>query len=141
MALLALVQSSARSIKVLVLLLPEMTAIGEMFAGISSREASPSSMLAWDEASAGGGRPSGLLGRDVGTTAVAGLLGGECWDSQLDASSTAWDRSLSTSSVILPLGLGGDLGGLVIKTVGMSLRGGIFQSGSSIGGEGISISK
>ena len=65
-ALLALVQSSAKSIEVLVLLLPEMAAIREMLVGISSREASPSSMLAWDEVSAGGSRPSGFLGRDVG---------------------------------------------------------------------------
>ena len=77
-ALLALVQSSAKSIEVLVLLLPEMAAIGEMLAGISSREASPSSMLAWDEVSAGGSRPSGLHGRDMRTTAVVTLHGGDC---------------------------------------------------------------
>ena len=140
-ALLALVQSSAKSIEVLVLLLPEMAAIGEMLAGISSREASPSSMLAWDEVSAGSSRPSGFHGRDMRTTAVVGLLGDDCWDPQLDTSNTAWDRRLLTFTVILPLDLAGDLGGLVIKTVGMSSRGGIFWSGSSIGGEGISISK
>ena len=33
--------------------LPEVAVIGEMLAGISSREASPSSRLAWDEVSAG----------------------------------------------------------------------------------------
>ena len=140
-ALLTLVQSSAKSIKVLVLLLPEMAAIGEMLVGISSREASPLSMLAWDEVLAGDSRPSGLHGGDVRTTAVVTLLGSDYWDSQLDASNTAWDRRLLTSVVILPSDLGGDLGGLVIKTVGMSSRGGIFWSGSSIGGEGISISK
>ena len=140
-ALLALVQSSAKSIEVLVLSLLEMAAIGEMVAGISSREASPSSMLAWDEVLAGSSRPSGLCGGDMRTTTVVSLLGGDSWDSQLDASNTAWDRRLLTSAVILPLDLRGDLGGLVIRTVGMSFRGGIFQSGSSIGGEGISISK
>ena len=87
-----------------------MAAIGEMLAGISSREASPSSVLAWDEVSAGSSKPSGLHGRDVRTTAVVGLLGGDSWDSQLDASNTAWDRRLLTSVVILPSDLGGDLG-------------------------------
>ena len=87
------------------LLLPEMAAIREMLAGISSREASPSSMLAWDEVSAGGSRPSGLCGRDMRTTAVVSLLGGDCWDSQLDVSNTAWDRRLLISIGILPLGL------------------------------------
>ena len=48
-ALLALVQSSARSTKGLMLLLLEMSAIGEMLAGMSSREPSASSMLTWDE--------------------------------------------------------------------------------------------
>ena len=98
-------------------------------------------MLAWDEVLAGGGRPSGLHGGDVRTTAVVSLLGGDCWDSQLDASNTAWDRRLLMFVVILPLGLRGDLGGLVTTTVGMSLRGSIFLSGSSMGGKGISISK
>ena len=40
-ALLVLVWSSAKSIKVLVLSLPETAAIAEMLVGISSREASP----------------------------------------------------------------------------------------------------
>ena len=119
-ALLALVQSSAKSIEVLVLSLLEMAAIGEIWAGISSREASPSSMLAWDEISAGSGRPSDFHCRDMRTTAVVGLLGDDCWDPQLDASNTARDRRLLTSIVIQPSDLGGDLGGLVIKTVGMS---------------------
>ena len=75
-ALLVLAQSSAKSIEALVLSLPQMSAIGEMLVGISSREASPSSMLAWDEVLAGSGRPSGLHGRDMRTTAVVTLLGG-----------------------------------------------------------------
>ena len=71
---------------------------------------------------------------------MVGLLGGDCWDSELNASNIAWDRRLLTSVVILPLGLGGDLGGLVTRTVKMSSRGGIFLFGSSMGGKGISIS-
>ena len=42
------------------------------------------------------------------TTAVVGLLGDECLDSQLDTSSTAQDRKLLTSVVILPSNLGGE---------------------------------
>ena len=61
-ALLALVQCSVKSIKALVQLLSEMAVIGEMLVGISSREASPPSMLAWDEVLDGGGRPSGFHG-------------------------------------------------------------------------------
>ena len=118
-----------------------MAAIGEMLVGISSREASPSSMLAWDEVSAGCSRPSGFCGKDMRISPVVGLLGDKCWDSQLDTSSTAQDCRLLTSVVILPLDLGGDLGGLVIRMVGMSLRGSIFWSSSSTGGEGISIPK
>ena len=41
------------------------------------------------------------------TTAVVGLLGDECLDSQLDASSAALDRRLLTSIVILPSNFGG----------------------------------
>ena len=41
------------------------------------------------------------------TTAVVGLLGDECSDSQLDTSSTAQDRRLLTSIVILPSDFGG----------------------------------
>ena len=59
-ALLPLVQSSARSIKGLTLLLLEMAAIGEMLVGMSSREASASSMLAWDEVVTALGGPSGF---------------------------------------------------------------------------------
>ena len=98
-------------------------------------------MLAWDEVSAGGSRPSGFCGRDVRIAAMVGLHEGNCLDPQLDASKTDQDKRLLTSIVILPLDLGGDLRGLVIRTVGMSLRGCIFCSGSSIRGEGISISK
>ena len=75
------------------------------------------------------------------TTTGVGLLGDECSDSQLDASSTAQDRRLLTSVVILPSDFGGDLCGLVIRMVETSPRGSIFLSGSSTGGEGISIPK
>ena len=104
-ALLALVWSSTKSTRGLMLPLPEPAAMGEMLLGTSPREASPSLILAWDEVSAGWGRSSGFHGGDVKITAVVGLLGDECWDSQLDASNDARDRLL-TSMVILPSDLG-----------------------------------
>ena len=50
MALLALVWSSDGSTSELALLLLQMAAIGDMLAGMPSREPSASSMLAWDDA-------------------------------------------------------------------------------------------
>ena len=58
--LLTLVQSSARSTRGLTLLLLEMAAIGEMLAGMSSREASASLTLAWDEVLTAWSGPSGF---------------------------------------------------------------------------------
>ena len=75
------------------------------------------------------------------TTAGVSLLGDECSDSQLDTSSTAWDNRLLISVVILPSDFRGDLCGLAIRMVETSPKGGIFWSGSSTGGEGISIPK
>ena len=72
---------------------------------------------------------------------MVGLLGDECLDSQLDTSNTAWDRRLLTSIIILPSDFRGNLCGLVIRMVETPPRGGIFWSGSSAGGEGISIPK
>ena len=140
-ALLALVWSSARSIKGLTLLLLETAAIGEILAGMSCREASASLMLTWNEVSTAWSRPSGFWGGVMSTTAVVDLLGDECSDSQLDASSTAWDRRLLTSVVILPSDFRGNLCGLVIRMVETLPRGGIFWSGSSTGSEAISISR
>ena len=53
MALLALAQSSKGSTRGLTLPLLYVVAIGEMLAEMSSREASASLMLAWDEVSMG----------------------------------------------------------------------------------------
>ena len=140
-AMLVLVQSSAKSTNGMMLPLLEVTAIGEVLGQISSREAYPSSRLAWDEVSIGSGRLSCFCGRDMGANAVVGLLGDECWDPQLDASSNAQDSRLWTFAVRLPLDLGGDLGELVLRMKGMSLRGGIFWSSSSTRGEGMLISR
>ena len=51
------------------------------------------------------------------TTAGVGLLGDKCLDSQLDTSSTAQDRRLLTSVIMLPSDFGGDLCGLAIRMV------------------------
>ena len=75
------------------------------------------------------------------TAAVVGLLGDEHSNLQLDASRTAWDRRLLTSIVILPSDFGRDLCELIIRMVETSLRGSIFWYGSSMGSEGISISR
>ena len=88
----------------------EMAAIGEMLVGMSSREASVASALAWDEVSTGQSGPSGFWGGVMGTTAGVGLLGDQCSDPQLDVSSIAWDRRFLTSIVILPSDFGGTYG-------------------------------
>ena len=132
-ALLALVQSSTRSTKGLMLLLLEMAAIGEMLAGMSSTEAFASLMLTWHEVSTAWSGPSGFQGGVMGTAAVVSLLGNEHSDSQLDASSTAQDRRLLTSVVILPSDFRGDLSGLVIRRVETSPKGSTFWSSSPQG--------
>ena len=52
-ALLAFAQSSSSSARGVMLLVMEMAAIGEMLVGMSSREASAASALAWEEVSTG----------------------------------------------------------------------------------------
>ena len=84
-------------------------------------------------------KPSGFWDGVMGATAGVGLLGDECSDLQLDASSIAQDRRLLTSTVILPSDLGGDLWGLATRMVETSPRVSIYWSGSSTWGEGISI--
>ena len=140
-ALLALVQSSIMSSGELMLPVLETAAIGEMPAGMSSREASASLTLTWEEVSTDWSWPSGFWGGVVRTTAGVSLFGDECSDSQLDASSTASERRLLTSVIILPSDFRGDLCGLAIRMVETLPRGSIFWSGSSTGGEGISIPK
>ena len=105
-ALLALVRSSNRSTEGLTLLLLETAAIGEILVGMSSREVSASLTLTWDEVSTAWTGPSGFQVGVMRTTAVVGLLGDEHSDSQLDTSSTAQDRRLLTSVVILPSDFG-----------------------------------
>ena len=78
--------------------------------GMSSREPSSSSVLVWDDVSGGGVVTSDFWGGDVVTAAVV-----DCSDPQLDASATAQSRRLVTTVVMLPSGLGGNLGGSVVR--------------------------
>ena len=134
-SLLAFAWSSIASTRGVTLPVLEMAAIGEMLVGMSSREASATSVLTWDEVSAGQSGPSGLWGGVMGTTTGVGLLGEECLDLQLDVSSTAQDRRFLTSVVMLPSNYGGYLWGLATMMVETLPRGGVFWSGSSIGGD------
>ena len=77
-----------------------------MLAGMSSREASASLTLAWDDISMGGTETSDFLGGDVETAAVVIFPREECSDSQLDTSVIAQSRRSLTSAVILPSILG-----------------------------------
>ena len=72
---------------------------------------------------------------------LEGLLGDKCLDPQLDISSIAWDKRFMTSIVMLPSNFGGNLWRLATMMVKTSPRDSIFRSGSSIGGDGISIPK
>ena len=114
-------------------------AMGEMLAGIPSREASASSMLAWDDVSMGGSETSDFQGGDVVTAAVVIFSREDCSDSQLDASIIAQSRRSLTSAVILPSNFRGDLHGLVVWMMEASPIGSALVSDSSMGG--ISISK
>ena len=140
-ALLAFAQSSSSSTGGVMLPVLEMAAIGEMLVGMSSREASTTLALACDEVSTVWYGPSGFWDGVMGTATGVDLLGDECLDLQLDVSSTAWDRRFLTSIVMLPSNFGGDLWGLATMMVDTLPRGGIFWSGSSIGGDRISIPK
>ena len=92
------------------LLVLETAAIGEMLAGMSSREPSAAMALTWDEVSTAQSDPCGFLGGVMGTTVGVGLLGDECLDLYLDVSSIAWDRRSLTSIVMLPSDFGGTYG-------------------------------
>ena len=70
----------------LALLLLYVAAMGETLAGIPLREASPSSILAWEEVSTGRGGASDLWDGDVTASTVAAFTTGECSNSWLDSS-------------------------------------------------------
>ena len=138
MALLALVWSSDWSTGGLTLLLLYVVAMGEMLAGMPSRETSASSTLAWDDVPTGGSETSDFQGGDIVTAAVAIFSREECLHSHLDASVIAQSRRSLTSAVILPSNFGEDLCGLVVWMMEASPIGGALVSYSSMGGISIS---
>ena len=138
MTLLALALSSEGSTGGLTLPLLYSVAIGEMLAGTSSREASTSSMLAWDEVLMGQSETSNFWHGDAMTATVVIFPREECLDSQLDASIIALPRRSLTSAAILPSDFGGDLCGLVVWMMEASSIGSALVSDSSMGGMSIS---
>ena len=91
----------------LALLLLYVAAMAETLAGIPSREASASSILAWEEVSTGRGGTSDLWDGDVTTSTVAAFPMGECSDSWLDSSAITQVSRSSTSVAMLILGFRG----------------------------------
>ena len=81
--------------------------MGEMLAGIPLREASTSSILAWEEVLTGRGGASDLWDGDVTASTVVAFPIGECSDSWLDSSAIAWVSRSLTSVAMLILGFGG----------------------------------
>ena len=134
MALLALAQSSEGSTGELTLPLLYSAAVREMLVGTSSREASASSMLAWDEVLMGQSETSDFWGGNTMTTTVVIFPREECSDSQLDPSIIAHSRRSLTSVAILPSDFGGDLCGLVVWMMEASSIGSVLVSDSSMGG-------
>ena len=100
---------------------------------MSSREASASLMLAWDEVLTDRSETSDFWGGDIMTATVVIFPREEILDSQLDASIIAQYRSF-TSVAILPSNFGGDLPGLVVWMMEASSIGSALVSDSSMGG-------
>ena len=114
-------------------------AMGEMLIGLLSREASPSSILAWEEVLTGRGGASDLWDGDMAASAVAAFPMAECSNTWLDLSTiTRVSRSL-TSVAMLILGLKGVLGEVAAGIECTLPSGGVVHSGSSGGSTGISI--
>ena len=82
-----------------------------MLTGLLSREASPSSILAWEEVLTGGGGASDLWDGDMTASTVAAFPMVECSNSQLDSSAITQVSRSSTSIAMLILGFKGVLGG------------------------------
>ena len=116
-----------------------MAVMGEMLAGLLLREASPSSILAWEEVLTGGGGASDLWDGDMNASAVAAFPMVEHSDSQLDSSAIAWVSRSSTSVAMLILDFKGLLVEVAAGIVCTLPSGRVVHSGSSEGSRGISI--
>ena len=107
--------------------------VGETLTGLLSREASPSSTLAWEEVSIGGAETSALWDRDMTASTAAAFSVAECLDLQLESSTMPHFSKASTSALRLILGFQGVLG-VVIAGIGCTLPNGrVVHSGSSEG--------
>ena len=102
--------------------------------GLLSREASPSSTLAWEEVSICGPRASNLWDGDMTACAMAAIPAAECSDSWLGSSAMPCFSKSLTSAVRLILGFQGVLGVVATGITCTPPSGRVVCSGSS--GEG-----
>ena len=109
-AKLASVWSSVESTDGLALQLLYAAAMGEMLTELPSREASPSTILVWEEVLTGRGGASDLWDGDMTASAVAAFPMAECSNSCLVSSAIAQVSRSSTSVAMLILGFKGVLG-------------------------------
>ena len=82
--------------------------------GLLSREASPSSTLAWEEVSIGGAGTSALWDKDMTASAAAAFSVVECSDLQLELSAMPHFSKPLTSAIRLILGFQVVLGVVVV---------------------------
>ena len=131
--------SSIRSTIGLSLQLLYAASVGKTLTGLLFREASPSSILAWEEVSIGGAGISTLWDRDMSASAAAAFPKAECSDLQLESSAMPCFSKSSTSAIRLILGFQGVLG-VVAAGIACALPSGrVVHSGSSGESRGMSI--
>ena len=116
-----------------------MAVMGEILTGSLLREASPSSILAWEEVLTGRGGASDLWDGDMTASAVAAFPVMECSGLQLELSVIAQVSTSSTSVARLILGFQGVLGEVAAGIVCALPSGGVVHPGSSGGSTGMSI--
>ena len=104
-----------------------------------SVDASPFSILAWEEVPTGGGGASDLWDRDMAASSVAAFPIVECSNLWLELSAIAWVSRSSTSVARLILGFKGVFGEVAAGMVCGLPSGGVVCSGSSGESTGILI--
>ena len=110
-----------------------VAAMGETLTGLLLREASPSSILPWEEVSTSGVGASDLWDGDMTASAVAAFPVAECSDSWLESSAIAQVSKSWTSVARLILGFKGVLGEVAAGTVCALPSGRVVHSVSSGG--------